>query len=571
VVLAVSALLVGCGGGGGGTADAPVPELEQAFSLGLVRGDAPTAVSLVVTKPFEGAGTVDLAGAPSGAFGTGALPMAVGSSGKIALVVVFTPPPTYSGALQHGTIPLLFRPAIGGAAYVVTLSLDAEIETPSARLRETRVLLGNAAVGETVPSAVHFENTSLVTPITVSHATVSQGDFLLALDASLMPATVSPGSSFTVPVTYAPKGETNATSLLRVFHSAATDPLEATLEAGGIAPQVVVEYGAVPLDPATGESPWLTLDVAPEGAGILLEVWGSPYSVVDLIGFEGPSGRVYETGSFEGPLEWLSGYPAGGRGFLTVAVPDSSRPEVQLEPGGGMYRFRLRDGTLASADLTVRATISQRHLGGAAEGTVDVRVFLARGLTLADHSDPMSDPKFAAAMKTVDAALGAYGIRLGRITFTQISDVSFDVLASEDDVDRMISICSPEMPDESVLNLYLVVDISYGIAGVAGASPGPWNSRVTCAGVVVAYEASAGATVGVVAAHQISHYLGWHGDGVLPGSAEAEPMLRHPLLNPGLPKETLSSPSASSQIQGTASSMPPASSWCGICTHAPIR
>jgi hypothetical protein len=569
VVLAVSVFLLGaCGGGGGAPAPAG-PELEQSFSLGLVRGDAPTAVSLVVTKPFEEPGTVELLDAPAGAFGTGGLPMALGGSSRFALVVVFTPPSPAAGALQGGTIPLLLRPDSGGAAYRLTLRLDAEIETPSAQLRETRVALGNAAVGETVPCAVRFENTSAVTPITVTRATLTDGDFSLALGASAVPAEVAPGSSFVVPLAYAPRGETNESSLLRVFHSAATDPLEATLEASGMAPQVVVEYGAVPLDPATGESDWLTLDVAAEGAGILLEVWGSPSSLIDLAGFEGPSGKVYDAGTLSGPLDWPSGYPAGTRGFLTVAVPDSARPEVQLEPGGGTYRFRLRDGTLSSTGLTVRATVSQRHRGEAAVGTIDVRVFLAEGLALADRSDPMRDPKLAATMKTLDAALGEHGIRLGRIAFASIPEAGFDVLASEDDVERMIAVCSPGTPDDRMLNLFLVNDISYGIAGVAGASPGPWSSRVTWAGVVVAYDAASGATAGVIAAHQVSHYLGWHGAAVLPGPSDAAPMLGHPLLNAGLPGATLSPVSPETQV--AVSSMPPASSWCGTCSRAPVR
>jgi len=321
----------------------------------------------------------------------------------------------------------------------------------------------------------------------------------------------------------------------------------------------------------TGESSWLTLDVGPEAVGILLEVWGSPYAVIDLLGFEGPGGRVYETSDLEGPLEWLSGYPAGERGFLTVEVPDSSKPEVQLVEGGGTYRFRFRDRSLLSPDVTVRATISQRHLGEVTEGTVDLRVFLADGLWLVDPKNPMADQKLSTALKTVDAVLGANGIRIGTIVFSPIMEPVFDVLENPDDTERLIAVSSPLTPGARTFNLFLVREILYGVSAVSGASPGSWDSKVTTAGVVTAYDGFDGPTVGVMAAHEISHYLGALRPGVLPGPADAHTMLRHPILNPGLPEDLLSTASTYAQVLGTVTSMPPVTTWCGTCAHAPVR
>jgi hypothetical protein len=282
--------------------------------------------------------------------------------------------------------------------------------------------------------------------------------------------------------------------------------------------------------------------------------------VIDLVGFEGPGGRVYD-------LEWLSGVPAGVRGYFNAQVPDSGRPEVQLEPGGGSYRFRLR--ATGADELDVRATITQRHRGEALFGTLDVRVFLANGLGIA--GDPMKDSKLATVLKTVDAALGMHGIRFAKVTFTTMSDLAFDVLLAPEDTERMIAVNSPEFPDARVLNLYFVNDVGYGFTGDAGAAPGPWSSGVPCAGVVAEYDGADAVTVGVVAAHEIAHYLGWLGKDVLPAAADTAPMLRHALLEPRMPEQTLSAPAMQAQVDAKARAMPPATTWCGKCAQAPVR
>ena len=59
------ALLFGCSGGGGSTAPVPAGDtLVQNFSIGLVRSDAPTTLSLEVRKPFYPAAQVVLAAPP---------------------------------------------------------------------------------------------------------------------------------------------------------------------------------------------------------------------------------------------------------------------------------------------------------------------------------------------------------------------------------------------------------------------------------------------------------------------------------------------------------------------------
>jgi len=570
VVVSTFALFFGCGGGSAPSTTGLEPEQEQAFSAGLVRGDAPTTLALVVTKPFADSGNVELAEAPAGPFGplAGTLPMPVQSGDRCVLRVTFTPPFAAADSLQQGAIKVLFRPE-SGAAFPVTLKLDAQIEKPSARLTETHLQLGNVPVGETVACNIAFENTSQVTPVTLTDATLAAGDFSLAPDALFMPATVAPGSTFLIRLVCAPKSETIASSLLQVFHSAASDPLEATLEASGIAASKVVDFGAVTVDAVAHETGWIYLDVPPEGVGILIEAWGNPFSLIDLAGFEGPSGKVYETDDLAGPLEWLSGYPAGANGLLNVKVPDSARPEVQLEPGGGTYRFKLRNNVAGASALQVRATITERRLGQVSGGTLDLHVFLAADLVIADPTKPMSDQKLGAAIKTIDGILGASGIRLGTVTFSFL-EPPFDFLVDEEDTEALIAVNTATSP-EGALNLFFVGEISYGITAVAGSSPGTLTGGTPFDGVVVDYNAASGTQLGVTAAHEISHYLGWFGTTVLPQSADGFAMVRHPLLRPGLPESFLSPPGTYQQAQITANSMQPTGDWCGTCTRPSVR
>ncbi|MCK6461620.1 MAG: hypothetical protein L6Q95_17195, partial [Planctomycetes bacterium] len=475
-----SALLAACGGGGS-TAPAPTlePEQEQFHSLGLVRGDAPTAVTFVVTKPFDEAGTVELLGTADGPFSPPPLPMTVPAAQKFALTVVFTPPPAPPSLEQRGTLPLLLRRASGGAAFPVTLRLDAEIEVPSARLVDTHVQLGRAANGETVPFSVRIENTSAVTPITVSRATLSGGEGF-AIFGTPAPATVAPGATLSLPLVYAPATEGSSAATLLVFHSVSADPFVATLEGAGMLPLVAFDYGFVPLDPVSGDSDWLAFDVGPDGTAIFIEAWGVPDALLDLMTLEGPKGQV--------AVDWLGTHPAGAFGCLNLQVPDYASGDAA--PAEGAYRFRLRDGMATGADIRVRALVSQRR--DAEMGTLDLRVFVAGGLSI---PDPVADPKLATAIGTIDAVLGAEGIRLGEVSFVPL-DPRFDVLHDETERVNMLMVGTAARP-EGALNLFLVRGIDGGFSATAP-TPGPrWNGT-PFSGVIVDFDDPTGVAAGAV-------------------------------------------------------------------------
>jgi hypothetical protein len=570
------ALLVGCGSDGGGSSATTAPEPQvQTINLGLVRSDAPTTISVPVRKPFYPAARVELAAPPLGPFAPagGTLPMLVDGGETPTLFITFTPPAT-SPVAHAGTIELRFCRVSGtGPDCPVTLKLEAEIEEPSARLLQEQLPVGNAAVGETVKFGVYFENTSAATAVTLEEVTVPAGPFSLDPDGYRLPCPVAPGSRFYVKLLYSPQDVGVANAAIGFRHTASAQPLVATATGTGIAPRVEHDFGTVALDPVTFESPWLTFEVAPEATGILIEARGDPDALIDLIGFEGPDGTVYASYDLGGPLNWLGTYPAGARGHLFVELPNSGLPEVQLA-GGGTYRFRLRDAAAVASGLEVRATVSQRRQAKAEVGTLDVRVFLAAGLAI-DPADPMSDVKLAAVIRTIDAILGLHDVRLGGVTFSLLPP-AYDVVAGTAAVEDLLATNTAGLP-EGPLNLFLVKDMGIGVAGVAGAVPGPKANGTPYSGVVIDYGQWQGITVGANAAHQIAHYLGhMDEDGVetvILASGEAYPVLRHPLVGPGIPQDLVSPPGTTDYalINMLVASMAPMPTWCGTCTRVPLR
>jgi hypothetical protein len=678
LLLFCAGLLIGCSSGGSSSTTA-IEEQVQPYVLGLLCGDTPTTLRLTIVKPLYREGRFELVEPPVGPFAPllGTLPMSVAEGPSASLWITFTPPAVRPTDVHEGTIRLLFR-ADGWDPVPVTLRLQAEVETPSARLLQTQVSAGNVIVGETAGFGMYFENTSVATSVTVTEVTAPDGDFSFAPDAYSLPALVGPGSRFFIRLQYAPKGLGTTTSLIRVRHTASEQWIEATLTGTGIEkpsarlvqtsasagkvvvgesveigvdfentsamttvsvtdvtlpdgefalspdlpafpidvapgatlhipliytpvwvmdaastvqvhhtvgavpfeaalsgtglPPRIVTYYDVPLDTEnwTFESDWQYIDVPAEAVSIFLEATGESWSLIDLIGFEGPSGTVYEDSDMNGPLGWLSNYPAGGLGFLNVELPNSDLPAVQLEGSAGEYRFRLRDTYGATSSLMVKVTVVLRTVPTVEKGTLDLRVFLADGLAI-NPWYAMGDAKIADMVKTLDALLATSGIRLGNVSFTTI-DPYYDWLYDPWMTDEMVSLSSAGY-SEGALNLFLVTGIDYGIASVAGAVPGPTANGTPFSGVVMDYSEGDGIVLGAIATHQIVHYLGTETEEVIPLPGEEYPALRHPLLNPGHPLDLLSPPESTDydMIYATIDEMPPMDDWCGTCSRPPAR
>lgn len=570
VALIMGPLVLPACSGGSSASVTPVPTLQN-LNLGLVRADEPTTIALPLHKPFYDAATIELAAPPAGPFQPVAslLPMLVERGEDAQLWITFAPPVSPVDPLQHGTIDLVFRRTYDGESLPVTVNLEAQIEIPSVRLLQNHFDMGRAAVGESVPFGIYVENTSKATPIVVTGITSDNPAFRLAQDAYGMPCPTGPGSRFFIRMVYEPQVVGLVSTVIHVAHSVPNAPLDVTATGTGIADRVVTDYGFVPLDPATSESEWLTVDVGPEAVGISIEAWGDPLSLLDLIGLEGPDGTVYATSDLKGPLHWLNSYPAGADGYLNVKLPDSTKPEVQLVPGGGTYRFQLRDSAFAASGLFVQATVVQRRGASAQLGTLDLRVFHAHSLGF--PLQPMEDPAFATAMKALDALLGESGIRVGEITFVPLAPV-YDTISSPQATEDLFAINTAGLP-EGPLNLFFVQSMTYGSRGIAGAVPGPTANGTPYSGVVVDFNETYWIMSGATAAHEIAHYLGVNGKGVVLMPDEAYPAVRHPILRAGLPDDLLSPPESTNepQLNMYVDAMGQMGNWCGTCVRPPLR
>lgn len=565
-------LILGCGGGGSGQA-APLPESTERHDLGAVRGDAQTTFQLEVVKPLISAATMELLEPPTGPFAPApnALPADTGTGVEATLKVVFSPPVNPSTSTQQGTIRLRFTSADGQVSLVKTLAFTAIIDDVSAGLPLALVEVGKVTVGTAVRFGISVENRSLATPIEVSGASVPPGDFSVAPDAGPFPLIVPPASRRSVTMVFRPSREGASEATVTIPNSASAAPLHATVRGTGIGTERTIYVGFVPVDPVTGESAWVEFNVPPEAVGLYLDASGDPVSsIIDLIGLEGPSVRVYETSAQQGPLDWRANYPAGARGYLNVQLPSTNAPSVQLVPGGGTYRFRVRDSNPVLGGLDVSVRIKQEATGSVTGGTIDLSIFLANSLRIADRNDPLSDPGLGMILKTADVLLGTIGVRIGRIEFTFL-DASFDMIEDPAEIDDLLAQNTSGHP-EGRLNLFFVDGTLPRSMATAGATPGPESNGSRFSGVVVGFYAADTTSVGGMVAHVIGHYLGHVGLGVENGgitftAGEAHAILRHPLVKPGLPAEFLSKPGdpGLSEIQALLAVMPPMLDWCGTC------
>ncbi|MCK6461835.1 MAG: hypothetical protein L6Q95_18300, partial [Planctomycetes bacterium] len=224
-----------------------------------------TSVATTVTVTEVTAPDGDFAFAP----GAYPVPALVGPGSRFFIRLQYSPQ-----ALGVSTSLIQVRHTASDLPIEATLS-GTGVERPSARLQQTSVSAGKVVVGESIETGIDFENTSAQTVVTVTDVTLPEGEFSLAPGAPALPAAVAPGATLHIPLVYAPQGEWNASATVRVDHSAAAVPLEATVTGTGI-PARIVTYISVPLDTEnwTYESEWQSFYVPPEGVSIFLEATG---------------------------------------------------------------------------------------------------------------------------------------------------------------------------------------------------------------------------------------------------------------------------------------------------------
>jgi hypothetical protein len=228
---------------------------------------------------------------------------------------------------------------------------------------------------------------------------------------------------------------------------------------------------------------------------------GFSSAYIGLETLTGPGGKVYENASSTGAYVW---YP--GSEILSATVPNTDRTDVQLVPGGGTYRFQLQKLFGSGSLMRVRAIVERRPAEIASLGTLDLNVWLADGIapTAATAAD---DTRLKAVLARIDQILSQQGIRLGDIDYYDVTDSAYDEVGTDSEFADLLRTTSAGT--EVRLNLFFVqVAFGNGVVGVAATVGGPKRNGTPASGVMSIYDGYSTSTIGLIAAHEIGHFLG---------------------------------------------------------------
>ncbi len=509
----------------GTTGGRPAIETEtSSVNLGLVRSDAVSIATVMITKPLVPIADVSLVSGGSETIMPlpGEFPRIASSGIDFEFRVSITPPMTFPPQpvpLQE-TFLLRFERVGGGSPLEAIVEVRASLEAPSVELKFDDVDLGIAALGETNSTTVVIVNTSVSTPVTVTGTSTPSHPFLAITPPGTFPLVVAPGGSRSIPVEFAPTAPGDHAEVFTLTNNVAA-PLEATLSGMAILDEVVIDLGAVNVDADTGVTDRVLFDVSEHAISFNLEVNAEAGTFILPWSLTGPDGEVFideddpfnseqiswrnfpfdffDYGTFfaETPIE-----------FLNLQFPNSDNPNAQLVFGGGTYSFSALIFPLST--VSMRVIIKQR--GGTApnRGLVPLNVFLAAGIA-PTAATAENDSRLQSIFARLDAILGNADLRLGDIDYYDITDASRNVIENVAEFESTLELSSGAT--EERLNLFFVEsigggDLSTGILGLAGGLPGPRANGTPYSGVMSSYTGFTEDETAYVAAHEVSHYLG---------------------------------------------------------------
>ncbi|MGE0191945.1 MAG: choice-of-anchor D domain-containing protein [Planctomycetota bacterium] len=480
-----------CGGGGG----------DGAIELGTLALVPSTDVVQPVTNPLGAAGTLELvADAAPFSIVPGFLPRPVGAGEVVDLPLRFAPdaPGTYTRALQ-----LRFVGAT--ASEDVELLVRARAEAVAFDLSTPALDFGTLATGEAVERSVTLVNRSALSTVTIQ--TIDLPSSSLSLVGGGLPAAVAPGGALALTVRYAPTsaGLADGTARIGPDDLGADIALPVIARSPGEGSEEVLALGRFAFD-GTGRTESIPFGVPADAISFTIEAThesGGAYGLAELLG---PDGRAYETLANTGPLRWNLGTPL----FVTT-VPNSDRAPLQLVPGGGTYSVRLWRVTGDEDDVDVRIVVERREPGGDQLGALPLNVFLAPGITVNAASAP-TNARMLTFLDQIRSTLAAKAIVLGDVDWYDLGDAAYTDVQTDAEFRAMLR--ATGAASENRLNLCFVQRISMGappgqtIAGVAGAIGGPRRKGVGTGGVMCIFVGASAEVLGLVAAHEICHYLG---------------------------------------------------------------
>ena len=480
-----------CSGGSGGSGSTRLDERIESFSF--VRANVLSQREIEIVNPFASEAVADLLTAPTGGFSlpVRAFPMVLLPSGTRSLFVTFEPA---GNTVASGEMLVRFR--VEGKQADLRIRFDATVETPSIELLTPDIAAGDVPVGNSTTRPIRIRNSSSVTPVRYS----LRGGLPDGLTISPASGTIEPGVTRTISLSWKPRELVQHELTLFFGHDAVGADLEVevTAEATTWGPEIVTDFGAVPL--VSGETGWLEVYVPPEAISLNLEAI-APNTIIGLLGFEGPGGHVYENEQFTGVYFWDLGFDV-----FTAPLPSSDRDELKLIPGGGIYRFRFFLFAGSANNVRVRTIVHTRPGGVATDGRLDVNVFLAPGLGI-DPADAGDDVRLQEILSVTGNILGQIGLDLGSVSYYALTDSSYDEI--DDDLEFGEMLEESRIASEERLNLFFVeTAFGFGVVGVAARISGPRRNGTIVSGVMVDYDFGSTDESGYVTAHEIGHFLG---------------------------------------------------------------
>ena len=479
----------GCGGGGGGGPGVTAPAVVD---LGAVSATLVTVTSRTFRNPL---GVPAMATEPAAAgpfrIDPGSLPVLVAAGGSVTLPLLFSPG---APGLQEGDVTLRFTAGTQSAA--ASESYRATVETLSFSAAPNQLDFEIVMPRTSRDLTTRLSNASALSPVTISAFTAPSAE--VALVSPSLPFTVLPGAQVDVSVRFTAAAGDALDGVLRLGPGDAGGPLDLTLLANQELREVITDFGSVAF--SGGDTAELQVVVSADAISLSLEALGGTSDVLGLAALTGPGAKVYENTSSTGAYIWSPGQEA-----FTAQVPNTDRTDVQLVPGGGTYKFRIRRLSGSATSCAVRAIVERRPGGLNVDGVLDLNVWLAQGLTV-DAAGAPTETRLQAVLTSLDGILAAQGVRLGDIDYYDVNDATYDFVTNAE-FGGLLALTSSASVER--LNLFFVQEaLGGGVVGVAGTIGGPRINGTTVSGVMSVYDGFGTSTIGLVAAHEIGHFLG---------------------------------------------------------------
>jgi hypothetical protein len=465
------------------------------LDLGLVPSNVDASFTVGVANPYgqSATATLALAETPYEVL-PGALPRTLAPGQNVQIACRLAPPGvgTYSGSIVVDV-------TVGNQHDAQTTNVTAQTDPVVLGLDKASVDFGDALPDSVVDRTIHVSNASVVS---TAHLTGSGSPSPYVAFTNAFPIALAPGQGTDLTLRFAPTGPSSVNGSVGLLTDGtgggSTLPVAVSATSGG---EEVTDFGLRSFD-ANGDTAAMSFQVPGDAISFMIEGKTDSQTTLGLRLLTGPGGKVYENEQLTGSYIW-----APNPEVFTAMVPNTDRADVQLVPGGGTYQFKLLRYTGTAPSASVRAIVQRRPRAGTdAIGTVDLNVFLANAIP-PTAATAAGDTYLQSVLSTVDGILNQQGLHLGAVDYYDITDPTYDDVTNSE-FGPLLALSANAT--KTRLNLFFVrTALGNGVLGVSGMIAGPARNGTDDSGVMSLYDTTYDASfVGLVAAHEIGHYIG---------------------------------------------------------------